>query len=67
MMIEPMCKNHPDRPANAYYGKKYEYGLCTECVDEALRQHAHEPLDEHGERLAILDIAAKNGLRISAE
>ena len=54
-MTEPMCKNHPDRPANAYYGKKYEYGLCMECVAVLLQQHAQEPLDEHGTRMKLAD------------
>ena len=54
-MIEPTCKHHPDRLASAYYGKRYEYGLCMECVVATLRRYAREPLDEHGARMKLAD------------
>jgi len=50
---DPVCRNHPDRPGIAHFGKTYTYSLCLECLDKRIASNGREPLDEHGKRLEV--------------
>jgi len=62
-LTDPACCNHKDRAGVAYYGKPYQFSLCLECLDRRLHLQEHEPLDEHGERMAQADERAREGRR----
>lgn len=59
ILVDPPCKNHPDRKAIAHYGNPYSYSLCGACVDDRLASFRRMNMDEHGRRMHDNDSSHK--------